>query len=1011
MRSAWKRGDAGLTHRSPSGILVVLLTVSLHATTPGGLDAQDLPEPLLQPGTPLALPLAAPPRVCRVFLQPGEFVEIHADQPIELELTMRDPSGVEVVRSDLRAPLQGPERVYAVAAVGGDHRITVEPVRGLKTGMHSTITVTAIRAATDRDRALAEAAVLYSRALAQEEAKTGDGLRQALDLYRKSLGLWRRVGATFEEGRTLHKVGFVHARLGEPDEALRVYEQALEIRRGMGDRYGEGITLSNMAVVHINRGDLATARDYYERARVVRLEAGDPEGEAGTLQGLGYVLGDMGSWHQLITYTQRAAELWRQLERPQFQGLAEHNIGWAYAMLGDYDQALAHFERGLALRRGAGDVAGEAQTLNQLGSVYRTLGEYDRAIEFHQRSLAGRRRAGDRRGEAYTLQTLGHAYFERQEFERARETFASAVELFRAVADRDGLSSSLAYVAAAAGASGQGALVQKAASEALQLISQSGYVSVQPMLLNRIGDAYLAIGDYDTAGEHYERARLLSSELRVSPSEATALMGLGRVAQARGALDDARDRMASAIEKLEALRVAVTRADLRASYLAARHNLFESYVAVLMALHARNPAAGFAAQALASSERRRARSLLETLFEARANVRAGVDPELLAREQQIQGTINAKAERLARLAAAPKPTDEVQSLKRELDAHVEALREVWAQIRARSPRYAALTRPAPVEVETIQRRILDDETLLLEYALGTERSYMWAVTSTSLTVHELPGRATIEKAARQAYELASRSTRRELQGAVRQALADLSAMILRPVAGQLGDKRLVVVPDGALQYVPFAALPRPGGEEPLIVRHELVTLPSASVMEVLRSGTRERLPEGAVAVLADPVLNADDSRVTRSGARDTAGERHDAGRAESSAERDVMQAATESGIDRLDRLPFTRQEANAIVSRAGASFSMRALDFDASRETATSADLARFRVGHFATHALLNTSHPELSGIVLSLVDERGRPRDGFLRLHDIFNLRLNAQPSYSARVRRRSVPRCEAKD
>jgi CHAT domain-containing protein len=105
-----------------------------------------------------------------------------------------------------------------------------------------------------------------------------------------------------------------------------------------------------------------------------------------------------------------------------------------------------------------------------------------------------------------------------------------------------------------------------------------------------------------------------------------------------------------------------------------------------------------------------------------------------------------------------------------------------------------------------------------------------------------------------------------------------------------------------------------------------------------------------------------------------------------------MQAAKESGVDRLVRLPFTREEALAIVSRAGSSKNMQALDFDASRETATSPDLARFRVVHFATHALLNTRHPELSGIVLSLVDERGRPQDGFLRLHDVFNLRLNAQ-------------------
>ena len=46
---------------------------------------------------------------------------------------------------------------------------------------------------------------------------------------------------------------------------------------------------------------------------------------------------------------------------------------------------------------------------------------------------------------------------------------------------------------------------------------------------------------------------------------------------------------------------------------------------------------------------------------------------------------------------------------------------------------------------------------------------------------------------------------------------------------------------------------------------------------------------------------------------------------------------------------------------------------------------------HFATHGLINNHHPDLSGIVLSLVDEQGRPQNGFLRLYDIYNLKLNA--------------------
>jgi CHAT domain-containing protein len=93
----------------------------------------------------------------------------------------------------------------------------------------------------------------------------------------------------------------------------------------------------------------------------------------------------------------------------------------------------------------------------------------------------------------------------------------------------------------------------------------------------------------------------------------------------------------------------------------------------------------------------------------------------------------------------------------------------------------------------------------------------------------------------------------------------------------------------------------------------------------------------------------------------------------------------------LPRLPFSRREAQAILSVTPEGQGMQALDFKASRATATGPDLSQYRVVHFATHGLLNSEHPELSGLVLSLVDPRGTPQDGFLGLEDVYNLNLSA--------------------
>ena len=94
---------------------------------------------------------------------------------------------------------------------------------------------------------------------------------------------------------------------------------------------------------------------------------------------------------------------------------------------------------------------------------------------------------------------------------------------------------------------------------------------------------------------------------------------------------------------------------------------------------------------------------------------------------------------------------------------------------------------------------------------------------------------------------------------------------------------------------------------------------------------------------------------------------------------------------RIPRLLFSRAEALDILSLVPAAARKQALDFEASRTTATSPELGQYRIVHFATHALLNNAHPELSGIVLSLVDESAKPQDGFLRLHEIYNLKLPA--------------------
>jgi CHAT domain-containing protein len=395
----------------------------------------------------------------------------------------------------------------------------------------------------------------------------------------------------------------------------------------------------------------------------------------------------------------------------------------------------------------------------------------------------------------------------------------------------------------------------------------------------------------------------------------------------------------------------------------------------------------------------------------------------------LQQQLNAKEQYRIKLLSGKHTEEQAAGAEKELRDLLTQYQEVQAQIRTTSPRYAELMQPQPLSLKEIQQQVLDEDTMLLEYALGEERSYLWAVTPTSIASFELPKRAEIEETAKHVYQLLTAPNENvkgetDIQKMTRiaraeaeypNAAAGLSQMLLGPVAAQLGNKRLLIVSDGALQYIPFAALPVPDSrpktqdprpttsdqrpatsdQRPLIADHEIVHLPSASVLAVLRKELAGRKPAPkAVAVLADPVFQGNDPRVKRGTSqadkqtgKDSA-KPSDAPMLASALDRSIRDA----GLTALRRLRFTQQEADGIIALAPAKEGLKALDFAANKRTATSADLSHYRIVHFATHGLLNDQHPELSGVVLSLVDEQGRPQDGFLQLHEVYNLNLPAE-------------------
>jgi CHAT domain-containing protein len=300
--------------------------------------------------------------------------------------------------------------------------------------------------------------------------------------------------------------------------------------------------------------------------------------------------------------------------------------------------------------------------------------------------------------------------------------------------------------------------------------------------------------------------------------------------------------------------------------------------------------------------------------------------------------------------------------------------------------------PSALTLSQIQAEIQGDDAVLLEYALGKEHSYLWVVDEAGITSYEISSSTTrlsqlannfrtslLARGIRVPEETASHYMERVKQADLRyhHDQQELARALLGPALHSLEKKRVIIVPDGFLQYVPFVALVPPDNHR------ELVSLPSASTLRALRDAARRRPPPAAkVAVFADPVFEADDERLL---ARGSSSPRKPSKPEDlSKVSRDVF------GSTYIPRLGESHSEAQAIVDTFGQKNVFRAEGFDANLETALRI-LGLYRLIHFATHGLLDTRYPGRSGLVLSLINNRGKAQDGYLRLKDIYQLKLSA--------------------
>ena len=795
--------------------------------------------------------------------------------------------------------------------------------------------------------------IIILQQIATSYSALGDTQQQIVYL-KQAETIAHELGRTQDEAQVISNIGEAYYNLGETQKSLENLNQALKLQRDIKDFQGEAKTLVNIASIHTKSGESQQALNKLNEALEISKQKQNSVLEGEILYDMSGVYGNLGAYDLSIQKTKEVLAIY-QKSNPGLVGTAHNSIGSAYLQScfyqkkpEDCSQGLDYFKQALDYARKKDSVSMQASILGNIAKAYELLKDYPQAITNAKQALE-----------------LSRKY-------KLKDIEKTALGLLSAAYERAG--------------DHQNAL--DVSKQSLSLSQQLGDLTSQATVYKIQGTIYTSMKQPQQAIEAYHQELKLAKQIGDTSNQTYPLYKIAIIERDRGNLNQAKTQIETAIKLIESIRGKVTSQDLRTSYFATVQDYYEFYIDLLMQLHKQNPSQGYDALALHVSERSRARGLVELLAEAGANIRK------LATEQLLLNKIDATQKRIQELPAKPNNETRIEALKKESENLLTEYRELQTKIRTTSPEYAAIQYPEPLELKQIQQQ-LDKDTVLLQYSLGKDRSYVWAVTPDSLQAYELPAQKQIEDAAnnfRDAMLSGATPFGKNNPDAINKPASQLSQIILAPLANKLEKKRLLIVADGVLQNIPFAALADPSATsvtksvayQPLIVNHEIVNLPSVTAIATQRKLNKRQLATKTLAVIADPVFSANDERVT--GKPDSLGK-------ELILDSSLRRAMKNLKRNELSRLPGTRKEAEAILKLVPPSQSLHVYDFDANYNFATNPQLKQYRFLLFATHGIVDTTNPELSGIALTQIDKQGKAVEkGYLRLGDIFNLDLGAE-------------------
>ena len=822
------------------------------------------------------------------------------------------------------------ETVSIVAATSGEYHLVIFPVRKDTGRLHFSIQMQAVHPAGPLDLAWVAAENLATDS--KKSAQDRQDWEATLQLNNRSREAWGQLGQKDLVARTHLKSGDVYLDHGIRDLAHEEYIAAAKLC-GVGQTLTYAEAINNAGTASLNLHNLESAK----------------------------------------TELRSALDVWKSLNMPKMEGITHSNLGVVFTRQGDWKAALHEYDLAVQLLKSREPLR-YAVVLNSIGLIRLSISSYAPA----ERSFFAALKIASRYPESPTIAgriliNLGRSRMFSGQLDAALKDQNDALRILENNADFAGVGDALNNI-------GQILLRKGDLTNAASVLKQAadrtkGDPRSHSSALHYLGVVAYQNGDVEASRDFLNQALAIRQQRAMLNEEAETQYQLAILERNANQRDESLRHAWEAIRLSEELRGQLSGEALR-RFSAGRYQYSEFYVDTMLFDTRSLNYAITAGLAFNASERARAQSQADLLGEESSTLR-GADPALLKRRAALQRRFSALSSRLAGLPESQDTMALASKLRSDIASVLAESNDVELLLRADNPAYQKSVDPRLVTVDEVRAELAEGD-YLLEFALGEERSFLWIVTRESIRVEVLPARVEIERKARDLLDAFPRAIERRANAGKRAEWArqqrDLAATLHLKFPHNGRPKRVIVIPDGVLHYVPWAVLPvlsegNMGPERALGLQYEVVQAPSASVFQLMEQRRRSQSGPISVSVIADPILDRSDARVPQGAKRAESPKIDPAGR----------------HMARLTRWTIAIEP----LLRSIPASRVKIFDsFRASKGVFFRKDVLHSSILVLWTHGV-EDKQVELSRILLTRVNRFGEPLDGFIHLYDLFGVRM----------------------